>query len=528
MIKRHILKMSIIDCRCLLLSFSLLLGVGYSNGVFAEPLAVIPGENPNLFGMDTPAGSGRHLSPPSTNICKVTNLNDAGEGSLRYCVEVVPSPKTIVFEVSGNIELTSHITIGGLLGQHCDNDPSTAPSSSATSERIRVDTGNYLTIAGQTAPSPGVTLKNYGFVIERMCHDILVQHLRIRPGDTSFYDLGCHEEPKNSTCKKPSIADPLTLVGAKGPSRGEGPPWNIVIDHNSFTWGGDMSIQSGADYITFTNNLISESLNSPLHPKGPHSKGLYSIAYNEGASGGHYTAIVKNLISHSVDRNPTISTGYAVVANNYLYDVGPIGAIMVDDTSDKKGTVLVAIDGNYMETSSRVADNRIVFRSRDYYPSKYFVGENNSIDGALTTDPWNSDLVNKCHNWGGTCDPMPPEKIALARQDAIWVKEFTPMPVEDVPSYVRKNAGARPADRDPVDARIIAQAETKHAHIIESQDDVGGWPALAQNYRALVFPQNPHAVQPSGYTALEEWLHGFADAVEGEKIPNPERMKFAN
>jgi hypothetical protein len=91
-------------------------------------------------------------------------------GSLRYCLEDVSSPKTIVFETSGTIDLDSEIVIGAHLG-----------ADAATK-------GSYITIAGQTAPSPGITIKDYGFKIERNCHDILIQHIRFRTGDNSLWD----------------------------------------------------------------------------------------------------------------------------------------------------------------------------------------------------------------------------------------------------------------------------------------------------------------------------------------------------
>jgi hypothetical protein len=70
-----------------------------------------------------------------------------------------------------------------------------------------------------------------------------------------------------------------------------------------------------------------------------------------------------------------------------------------------------------------------------------------------------------------------------------------------------------------VDRRVLDQVrlDTKQAGgIIASQDDVGGWPELAENRRTLSPPENPHDDDDGdGYTNLEEWLHEFATKVEG-------------
>ena len=102
-----------------------------------------------------------YLDPNRTTVYKVTNLNTEGPGSLRAALEAV-GPRVVVFEVSGNIDFTPFGTLN-----------------------IRHP---YVTVAGQTAPSPGITLKGCEFNIGT--HDVLLQHIRIRTGETGEAAIG--------------------------------------------------------------------------------------------------------------------------------------------------------------------------------------------------------------------------------------------------------------------------------------------------------------------------------------------------
>lgn len=439
-----------------------------SEDVHEKYLPVIPGSIG--FGMETPAGSGRHLATPNTTVYRVTNLNDSGTGSLRYGLEEVSCPKVIIFEVSGNITLSENIIIGGWVG----NDGETK--------------GSYITIAGQTAPSPGITIKDYGIKIERTSHDILIQHIRIRPGDTSLYE----------GVEKEAIADCFTLV----PSNAESD--NIVIDHCSCSWAGDMNIQTQMSGITIQNCIISEALHNPLHPKGPHSRGL--LVFAQRSEQGQNVCVTGNLFAHNMARNPSVNAGAkAVVSNNLIYNVNV--QIKCDDAG--KWKAFITVEKNVIKGVDRYPTARaLILESRLYF------GPDNLLNG----ESFGPDIWSNMHMPFG----IVPE-VCRASVPPITVPGLTLRPANEVEEWMLSNAGARPLDRDPVDIRVINDVLNGTGEIIVSQDDVGGWPDLAENTRILTIPTNPHEIQPSGYTRLEEWLHGYLAEVEDETTaPTPD------
>jgi len=104
----------------------------------------------------------------------------------------------------------------------------------------------------------------------------------------------------------------------------------------------------------------------------------------------------------------------------------------------------------------------------------------------------------------------------VASSPPVWPTGLTAIGSGTVESTVLGFAGARPADRDAVDARIVKEVQTLTGRIIDSPSQVGGWPALAQNTRPFVTPANPSGDDDGdGYTNLEEVLHQMAATVEG-------------
>ena len=208
-------------------------------------------------------------------IFKVTNLNDTGPGSLRAAL-AVGRPRLIVFEVGGRIRLRSDLTVR-------------SPN---------------VTVAGQTAPSPGITLT--GATLSIKTHGVGIEHLRIRVGD-----------------RKGPRRDDRDGIRIAGKPDGQRPVYDVLIDHCSVSWAIDEGISlwfPGVRDVTVSNSIVSETLSNAGHSKGRHSMGLLVGPDITGVT------ISRNLLAHNRWRNPVITPGAeAAVVNNLVYNYGGKG-----------------------------------------------------------------------------------------------------------------------------------------------------------------------------------------------------------
>ncbi|WDF57827.1 T9SS C-terminal target domain-containing protein [Flavobacterium sp. KACC 22758] len=202
-------------------------------------------------------------------VIEVTNLNDDGPGSLRDAINQEIGPRTIVFNVSGNIKLASRLVA---------NQP-------------------YITIAGQTAPGEGITISRAPIGLTG--NDGVIRFLKVRiGGGTTFDGMG--------------------LTGAD----------YSIIDHCSISWTIDESFSSrGAHHITLQRTLISEALNIAGHDKYPAGK-MHGFA---ATIGGDIGSFHHNLLAHNQGRNWSIGgglngdgyyTGRLDITNNVVYNWG--------------------------------------------------------------------------------------------------------------------------------------------------------------------------------------------------------------
>ncbi|TYT25987.1 pectate lyase [Luteimonas viscosa] len=378
----------------------------------------------------TPGGRGGQ-------ILRVTTLAADGPGSLRAAVET-RGPRVVVFEVGGVIDL-------GM-------------------KELRISEP-YLTIAGQTAPHPGITIIKGGLTIA--AHDVVVRHLRIRPGDG--------HRPKGSG----DIDAITTLRGAR----------NVIVDHCSLTWATDEGLSAsstrflGEDEsqwmrnashdITFSNNIIAEGLAHATHPKGEHSKG--TLVHDHVSR----ILIVGNLYAHNYERSPLFKGGArGQVVNNLIYNPGQ-RAIHYN---------LIAEEwiGHPYSRGEMVLRGNVLRAGISTEPLALFmVGGSGDVDvhaeDNLAVDRLGRPVIEATGRY--TTAPVRINEPAAAPALPFGVRLLPSAQVQDA---VIETVGATPWDRDPVDRRIVADVIEGRGTIIDSQDEVGGYPQYAPTRKPFV------------------------------------------
>ncbi len=391
----------------------------------------------------------------------VTSLEDGGPGSLRAAVET-KGPRTILFRVSGTIRLVKPLVIRE----------------------------GRVTIAGQSAPGDGITLRDQRLQIA--ADDVVVRYIRARLGDESRTE-----------------SDAIWI------SKGR----RIILDHVSASWSVDETLSASANYaspdegfydLTVQWSIISESLTHSLHAKGEHGYGSLirggrgskaSFHHNLWASHAARMPRPGNYSGPEVDPEGA----YFDFRSNVFYNWGGGRAGYNADKATLSRYNFV--DNAYVAGPD--SKKPIAFDEADTLARAWFAG--NSMNGVIPADPWS--LVTG----------VQPEGYRLAAP--IDMPPVTRDSAADAYDEVLAGAGASKA-RDAVDQRVVAGVRDRTGRQIDSQKDVGGWPEL----RSLPAPKDgdgdgmpdaweaAHGLNPrdasdgnrdrngDGWTNLEEWL----------------------
>ena len=406
-------------------------------------LPVVPGAVG--FGTDTPAGRGGI-------VYRVTNLNNSGAGSLRFGIEdaSMRQPRVIVFEVSGVIELESDLVI---------RDDSFGAYS-------------HLTIAGQTAPYPGITLKNFGISIRS--HDILIQHIAIRPGNL----VGTQGQLDNRDAIKIETPAGVTVR-------------NIVLDHVSCSWSVDeMASMWGANgaitNVTFLNSIFAKPImNGEPDASGhsrlrSHSEGTHGFGPLAGPNTSNIS-MIRNIMAFNYGRNPAVAnaTAGAQIINNLIYRPAPWpnGVIRFDNITAPPhqvsviGNAIIRHPTPFVMDITRLPDTSVVDAQTlittatehpTFYSTGIYISDNVSANAAFyladnrLLDPQNNTWLSNeeiVRDRSGT----PVTRLGADPYANSGGTTWTPWPSEIVEENLLLGAGKFPAQRDPIDAALIGE-----------------------------------------------------------------------
>ena len=385
-------------------------------------------------------------------VIEVTNLNDSGEGSLRAAVEA-EGPRTVVFRVSGTIGLKSDLRI---------KNP-------------------YITIAGQSAPGDGICIKRYPLIIS--ADEVIIRYIRVRLGDEAFKD-----------------ADAVSSRYVK----------NLILDHVSASWSVDevMSIYHG-EYTTVQWCLVAESMFNSNHPtKNNHGFG--------GIWGSNYSTYHHNLIANNSNRNIRFASGCGNTdyRNNVVYNWGfesTYGAEAQQRGNSKFNFSNVNVVANYYKPGPATLPGKMSHqiaapwsRNGDSDYGKWYIADNVMVGSQeVTNDNWKG-VVPSLTAIKGVQEKNPNnlEAIPGLKLDNPWpAMAISQQTAEEAYNSVLEHAGASLPKRDAVDLRIIDEVRngyatfegpsyekhykvsdtSKNCGIIDSQNDVGGWPELNSN-----------------------------------------------
>jgi hypothetical protein len=384
----------------------------------------------------------------------VTNLMDNGPGSLRYGLEDLTGPRTIIFRVAGYIHLQDDIFVG--------NDA-------------------YITIAGQTAPGDGITLvlpsdPDQSIIGFHNTHDVIIRYLRFRRGGHANDQRG-------------------SAFSISGNSH------DIIVDHCSIGWGGDenislwsQNVDPGLKNITVQWSIASEGLWNDHH-----STGLIS-GTNTNPNSMTDISLHHNLFARNNNRNPLQKVMSGDITNNIIYNwrwwaTGVSGGMTVDiignhykyGPAHTSGRPEISIHPYWADASSPP------MTGVDGNPSIYLAGNTGPHNSDPEADAWDSMMTLTAEDSWGYPDGV---RTNVPREYERFSPRTTPAPIDITPvteleallladggvgaSRRLDENGVWVFQRDQVDARVLQDYVNGTGDtLLENVDDVspdGGWP----------------------------------------------------
>ena len=474
-----------------------------------EKLPAFPGAEG--FGRYVTGGRGGY-------VYHVTNLNDSGNGSLRWA-NSQKGPRTIVFDVSGTIYLKSALKIA-----------------------------NNTTVAGQTAPGDGICVADHPVTLGS---NVICRYMRFRLGNRQ---VAYHE----------------------GDGLGSMDENNIIVDHCSVSWSIDecLSVYGGRN-LTVQWCISSQSLVNSGHTKGAHG---YGGNWGGAGSSFHHNLVAHHTsrTPRLGPRQGTQKDERMDMRNNVIYNWGGNGCyggegmkVNIVNNYYKPGPATLNRSTTIQQRIAGIGIRTTEYTNHDDKPNgwdvmwhvwgKYYVtGNKNTKHSNVTNDNWTYGMYNQIDN--SKCDGT----YTQATKDTIRINE--PIPFVAVTTHtpdqaydkVLKYVGAS-LHRDALDDIIISDVTNGKATFtgngldngfINSQEDVKSkiptmWPEL--NSAAAPadtdgdgMPDNwetTHGLNPNdasdgnktgegGYTNLEIYMNELVADITAAQTEGGEQMGY--
>lgn len=377
---------------------------------------------------------------------RVTTLADYGEGeapiegSLRYGIEQVKGPRTVIFDVSGIIEMKRPMFL-------TSGDPD-------------------ISLIGQTAPGDGITLRGYNFSFnlsqDSKTLNAIVRFMRFRPGD-----------------EHPDYAE--DGIGGRYFT-------DAIVDHVTASWSVDETFSFyGCKDFTAQWCMATESLNNSNHAKGAHGYG--------GMFSGDNASFHHILMAHHSSRCPRISDlpapgeegpgdhrGYFDVRNNVYYNWSEAG---FGSYGGKYATF--NLTNCYYKAGPATGEGSMAYRvlSSDPTARAYIDGNYMTADAETTADNWTKGVWEQ---FWRDLNPTEEEKLAMKMDEPQPFDKVTTHTAEVAYEKVLEYAGAS-LRRDAIDRRIVNEVRTgattyvgsvdnTHPGIIDTVGDTEGYPEM--------------------------------------------------
>lgn len=403
-------------------------------------------------------------------IIKVTTLAESGPGSLREALET-PGPRMVVFAVSGVIDL----------GEPNPDDVFDEGDSS----NVLVITEGDVTIAGESAPGAGITIRGRLYAAyDEGVGNIVLRHLRVRPTEWT----GPEDGGEQYDALRFSVND------------------EVIVDHVSVSGGVDENVDAyeARDITVQWSTIVESALTG--HPEGEHNYGVLNYG---GRASVHHT-----LFAHNKNRNPALATGPSESINNTAYNVRH-GFVNHNDASGE-----LTVVGNMFIQGPDDSLIPLFFdggESVSYYLADNAVDDPGDYVGTID-DPWSEPYFADLIGASEAVRAAAPFAFGGGLYEAVTVDASAA-----AHAAVLECAGAFP--RDVVDARVVQEVADRAgswgakypADLLEGltptpppvDGDDDGMPDEWEAQHGLdPGDGSDHATpQPSGYTAIETYLH---------------------